>query len=84
VFNPDRPYLVAGTILSGTVYLLGAFIAGMALDNKLAWASALAALGLNYITYSAQIAGYRPAAVFANIISIALGLGAGLALLLMR
>ena len=84
VFNPDRPYLIAGTILSGIIYLVAAFLAGLALDNRLAWTAALAALGINYLTYAAQIAGYRPAATALNIVSIALGLGAGLALLLMR
>ncbi len=77
------PPVVVGILLNSALYLSWCAYIGLARENKWAWALALLAMGLTYISYSLQLhyPGSR-AATTAVAASIAVGVAAGMALLI--
>lgn len=73
-------FLATGGMLNSALYLSGCFIAGLYTANGTAWRLSLAALGATYLTYNAQC-GRHWSKDWLLGASIALGIAAGLALL---
>ena len=76
-----------GVLINGPLYLAGCFIAGLLLGNAVAWCLALAGAGVTYLSYVAHFVAsagewWETAAGLLVYLSIALGIAAGLALLL--
>mgnify|MGYP001567221041 CR=1 FL=1 len=76
------PPVVVGILLNSALYLSWCAYIGLARENKWAWALALLAMGLTYISYSLQYHGNRLATP-AVVASIAAGVAAGAALLIL-
>lgn len=76
-----------GVLLNSALYLFCAFVAGIYYGNGSAWKLALAAMGVTYLCYDAQLMtlcqGIRLRVLIPafTIVSMLLGLAAGLALL---
>lgn len=54
------PVIVRGIQINSALYLAGAFVAGLVVDNPLAWKLALAAIGVTYLSYLAQMPRMQP------------------------
>jgi len=74
-------YRIFGAQLNSAIYLAGCFIGGMYSWHPLAWKFAIAAAGVTYLSYLAQITGMPRLANGVTVISIVLGATAGIALL---
>lgn len=80
--NDDDRLIANWCAISGTVYLVMVFAVGLILGNKIAWVLAIAAMGVNYMSYSAQLLHLRPMIPGTLVIaSFMVGATAGLALL---
>lgn len=82
-------YAFVGAMLNSALYLVAVFAAGQVHGNVWAWKSAIAAMGVTYLSYLAQCAWqadqgnvvlHKVSNAFVWL-SIALGVAAGLALL---
>jgi hypothetical protein len=69
-----------GVLLNSALYLSACFVAGLVLHNPVAWRLAIAAMGVTYLSYSLQLLGHWSSR-YVTFASIALGLLAGLSLL---
>ena len=67
--------------LNSALYLTGCFIAGIITNDHIAWKLALAATGITFIAYATALNGHDRTAGGASLASIALGVAAGVALL---
>lgn len=78
----DQRFIAIGIYINSALYLAGAFIAGLLLQNAWAWKLALVSAGISYIGYSLQVekAPYR-FSVLAVAVSILFGALSGLSLL---
>lgn len=78
----QRAVFFAG-VVSASLYLLMVFAAGFLLGDRVAWRAAILTMGLNYLVYVTQIAGWTvvPQALIAA--SIFCGTAAGVRLLLL-
>lgn len=78
-----RRWLTIALLLNSALYLTAAFIAGLVLGNRFAWAFALASCGCCYLAPMVQLAApqYRRIAIIFVGSSIGFGIAAGLALL---
>ncbi len=80
--NSDQRLLVIGLYINSALYLSGCFVAGLVTHSKPAWCCALAAAGLSYLGYYAQLMRLSSVSSGAIVVfSVAFGLAAGLALL---
>lgn len=79
-----RDWLYVAILLNASLYLVGVFVAGIVIGNHTAWALALVTVGVCYIAPMMQLA--LPEQRAANLVfvalSIALGIAAGVALLI--
>lgn len=75
--------VVVGAQINSALYLLCAFVAGTVTGHPVAWKLALAAMGVTYLSYIAQLESHIPRAAASWIVvaSVVLGAAAGLALL---
>jgi hypothetical protein len=73
-----------GSTIASTTYLIGCFVAGLALHNPLAWRLALASLGYVYLCNMAQAIAprLRILTISLLVLSVAAGCAAGVDLLL--
>jgi hypothetical protein len=78
----DERFLGIGLYINSALYLAGVFVLGLTLGHHAACKLALAAAGVSYLTYFAQISMAPRWVGFALCVwSVVFGVGAGLALL---
>lgn len=82
----ERLIMVVACIATAWLYFAGVFTAGLALHNSLAWQGALAGVGISYFSYLLQGRGVASPALdgatgLCFLISVVLGVGAGICLL---
>lgn len=80
--NPDQRVLAIGAYLNGALYLIGIFVASLFVQHNFAWKLAVAAAGVSFLSYVAQVRAPPHADMFVRKALVAcsniLGLGAGL------
>lgn len=84
--TPDQRLLVIGLYINSALYLTGTFVAGIVTQHPWAWRASLASAGVSYIAYALQLPSPgKPETpglnLLAVLLSVALGLAAGLILL---
>lgn len=79
-----RDWLYIAILLNSALYLAGVFIAGIVTSHHVAWQMALITMGVCYISPMMQLAlpEQRAANFIFILLSIALGIAAGVALLI--
>lgn len=78
-------HAIVGAMLNSALYLTAVFVAGLTTGNRHAALFAIAALGVTYLSYLAQLFTLWPRFLTADrlvFVSIALGGAAGLSLLI--
>jgi hypothetical protein len=73
-----------GALLNSALYLVSVFVAGLMTGHKFAWQCAVVAMGVTYLSHVAQLVELTPRVLTADrliMFSVALGIAAGLALL---
>lgn len=80
----DQKFLAIGVYINSALYLGAIFVAGLVVGNVWARNAAIFAMGLSYIAYYVQIAALPyTAQIGATVLSIIVGVAAGLLLLVM-
>lgn len=79
--TPDQRLLCWAILISGSLYLAGVFAGSLYLHSLLPAMFSLAAVGLNYICYACQLAGWPEAARGVNAAVVGLATVAGIFLL---
>lgn len=71
-----------GALLNAALYMIGVFVVAYRADNKVALILVLATAGVSFLSYSVQMwAPESKTAIALSLISILVGLAAGIALL---